>query len=267
LQELILNLADIPVQLSVDNRKAAAQVQSFFGGFCTNVQAKVRVEVSWHESAMDHTDGNEQARVPLGCIDNGRFVIQWDRFEGDFDLATQCGSCRVDGMFGLQKFLWCLLTVLIPNYDGLVLHAASVCDEHSAYLFPAPSGVGKSTLVRNSPDRVVLSDEGSLVRIVGGRLFAYGSPFRSEELRDFRFIRKPVRGIYFLQQAPYDRLLQVEKAEALQRFLTEVFLFCSDPGVRRNSFALVERVVRFTPTSILALTNGPGFWRCLENER
>jgi hypothetical protein len=257
-----VSIADIPLSLRFVDLEAAKTVATFFEGFRTDAAPQGVLAVDLREP-LGSSEPNGQVALPRGRIDQHRFETSWDYYEGEFDLEHGTGRCWVAGLFGLQKFLWSLMTVLIPERDGLILHASSVGDARRAYVFPAPSGTGKSTLVRNSPGKIVLSDEGTLVRFMDGQLYAYSSPFRSDIYRNFQSHRMPVEAFYFLRQAPLDRLEPIGKAEALQRMLREVFLVCSDPGRRVASFRLADRMVTLTDSYVLDLTKGCSFWRCV----
>lgn len=261
--ELRISLADLCLSLRFRDAAGFGEAANYFAGFLSEGEPEGRVEVEWVELDYAHLPQDDQVSMPVGQLVHGQYKVSWEYYDGSYDTGTWTGTCRVRGLFGLHKFLWALMTVLLPERDGLVLHASSVSDGERAFIFPAPSGTGKSTLVRNSPDKILLADEGTLVRLIDGRLWAYGSPFRSDQFRDLEGRRVPVAGIYFLEQAPEDRMEPASPADALQRLLLETFLFVTDPGVRVQSFRVADSLLRSSSAHVLRLRNGPDFWRCL----
>lgn len=81
---------------------------------------------------------------------------------------------------------------LIP-YQGFVLHASVIDYNGQGYAFLAPSGTGKSTQTRlwksvyGDKCRVINGDK-PIIRIIDGRVYAYGTPWCGKEgwnTRDF----------------------------------------------------------------------------------
>lgn len=100
---------------------------------------------------------------------------------------------------------WFVRVVVEASPRGLLVHAASTVHDGEAWLFPAMSGTGKSTLARLSPGERVLSDEITLLTERDGRWWAWPSPFWNAE-RAFSMDTRvhepvPVAHIALLEQA------------------------------------------------------------------
>lgn len=257
-----LNIADIILALEFEEPVPAELVSGFLQGFLSERPAQMYLRVDW-EGPQELYWFDELTGFPESGFHGSVYSVTWDVYRGTFDVATRTGRCRVVGMAGLQHFLMALFSVLLPAHDGLMLHAASVHDRTGAYVFSAASGVGKSTLVRNSPGYALLSDEGTLVRFQHGRLYAYGSPFRSDNWRDLVGERVPVRGIYFLEQGSEDRVHLIGEADAMARCLGQTFLYAGHKEARTAAFSVAHAFVYSAPCRVLTLRNGPNFWRCV----
>jgi hypothetical protein len=109
----------------------------------------------------------------------------------------------------LEHLVLIAFNYAILPYNALILHSSVVELEEHAYLFLGESGTGKSThtklWVKYLPNSKILNDDGPIIRVYEGRVFAFGSPW-SGKGRVFRNVGIPVSGIYRLSQAPYNKL-------------------------------------------------------------
>ena len=73
----------------------------------------------------------------------------------------------------------------ILDYDALLMHGAVVALDGKAYLFTAPSGVGKTThtgfWLDTYPEAYILNGDKPLLRLINGRVFACGTPWAGKE--------------------------------------------------------------------------------------
>jgi hypothetical protein len=78
-----------------------------------------------------------------------------------------------------------LVRRLLPQRQGLLLHAAGVVNGKGAYVFPGPSGSGKTTIARAAREQgwAVLADDGLIVRQApDGRFRAFRTPWNAMKL-------------------------------------------------------------------------------------
>lgn len=260
-----LNIADIIIALEFDDPAVAALVGEFYGGFVTAGPVDSVVRVTWDGDVTDQWLPSPATR-PRVIVDGDIYYADSELYTCEVNLTSYSGTSRVRGLPGTHGLLWSVACALLSEQNGLVVHAASVEDQGKTYVFPAASGTGKSTLVRNSPGRRILSDEGTLLRRVHGQIYAYGSPFRSDSFEDYGYSRFPVVGLYFLKQAPYDQLWTIPPIEALERLLIQTFVYADTPRHRALGLACAHTLVQMVPSHILELRNSPDFWRCLKGE-
>ena len=138
---------------------------------------------------------------------------------------------------------------LLPSCNGLLLHACGVDDHGRGYLFTGRSGDGKSTTATlwNSESGVkVLSDERIIVREIGERFYAYGTPWHGEaEVGDPG--RSEVKEIFFLEHGETNHTKKVPPEEAAGRILVRSLPTFWDKEGIAFSLSLIERLVKKVP--------------------
>ncbi|MEG0519111.1 MAG: hypothetical protein RR555_09635 [Bacteroidales bacterium] len=173
---------------------------------CDFTGAKVLGSYPWFESLCT-----------LYCI--GRTYI-WNRVDtvsGKSDQISWVGYEPVHFRLYLSNYrahvlehlLLIAFTYATLPHNALILHSSVVELEEQAYLFLGESGTGKSThtklWVKYLPKSKILNDDGPVVRVCEGKVFAFGSPW-SGKGRVFRNVGILVNGIYRLSQAPHNKL-------------------------------------------------------------
>jgi len=150
---------------------------------------------------------------------------------------------------------------------GGLIHSAAVVEKetHSAWLFVGRSGAGKSTVSRLGLEsgRVVLSDDLNPILPNEHRgIDVLGSPFLGEEGTRTP-ARRPVKGIYRLEQDSDDSLRPMAKAEALASLIACSPYVNFDPlradSLWENFTALAGNV----PAYVLTFRREGTFWPLL----
>jgi hypothetical protein len=137
----------------------------------------------------------------------------------------------------------------MPRLGGLLLHASSVVSAGRAFLFPGPSGAGKTTLARLGLPRDVLSDEISAVRPIDGRFICFPTPFWGEMEPRAPVAPAPLCVIGLPQKAACAWLAPISKIRTLERLLGCALSFTATAEERRvmlNAAAtLAERMLAY----------------------
>lgn len=106
-------------------------------------------------------------------------VLVFDRRFTSGDLYVSGDSVSERPALNLGLFLLDLLTDMLPFHNGMMLHAAGICEGGRAVIFAGPSGAGKSTLAglwRGNAGVRVLNDDRVILRRKEGRWWAYPVP-------------------------------------------------------------------------------------------
>ena len=152
-----------------------------------------------------------------------------------------------------EQFYWHLL-----RHAGLMLHASAVGLDGRAYLFSGPCGRGKSTHTRLwqetfGAEAVVFNDDKPALRRLGGRWYAYGTPWCGKD--GINQNRKfPLAGICFLQKGAENRIRRLTAAEALPLALAQTTYRLLPEGMELL-LGHLDRLLREIP--VFELTNKP----------
>lgn len=145
------------------------------------------------------------------------------------------------------------------DHDAFLLHAAVTVKEGYAFVFLGKSGVGKTTHARfwkdRFPDARILCGDKPFIRIIDGKVFAYGSPWGGKE--GFQINEKaPVKALAFLERSPQNLVTPIAKAEAVKRLFPSLLL-SDDPAKLNKLLDLVQTFVDKTPTCRLQCNLDP----------
>jgi hypothetical protein len=182
------------------------------------------------------------------------------------DLRHHHGTAQISDSLGRQNILRLLYFFGFLENGGIMLHASSVVRRGKACIFPGPSGAGKTTVVRNSPDLPILTDELSVVQITSqnSKVIAWGTPFHGDWGQPGVEMTAPVQGLYFVVQDHEHRLVPLSPTEALARLFPCIWVYTDwEPRLRRV-FELAVQLVERVPGYALHFRPDPGFWQVID---
>ena len=184
------------------------------------------------------------------------------------ERAAELALVAADGPLfdrGLENFLRLLTASYILQEGGLLLHAATVVRAGRAYVFFGPSGAGKTTVTRLSPDDTVLSDDMTLVLPTGGRFEAAGIPFgmAHHHVPDTREAF-PIAGLHRLVQSPAVERSPLKGAPALAELATCLPYVCEDRDEAAESLAIAGRLLESVPAWRLYFRKDDSFWNVIQ---
>ena len=136
-----------------------------------------------------------------------RAMVRWD---DRFARTALCSMLRI------------VFAQAILPHGGLSMHSSVVVNEGQAFMFMGKSGTGKSTHSRLWLTHIegswLLNDDNPIVRVTGGDVVVYGSPW-SGKTQCYRNESAPVVGIVRLKQAPRNRFRVCEDIAAFSAVL------------------------------------------------
>lgn len=134
------------------------------------------------------------------------------------------------------------------------IHASAVCCGGRAYLFMGKSGTGKSThaslWLGHIPGSALLNDDNPTVRIVGGSVIAYGTPW-SGKTPCYRNLSAPVGGMARLRQAPVNRFLPQKGVEAFVALYPGCSVINRDARLRNMLYDTLSFMAGAVPVAVL----------------
>lgn len=145
------------------------------------------------------------------------------------------------------------LAEVLPSYNRILMHGASIEYKEKAYLFTAPSGTGKSTHIRLWKKYL-----GNDVKIVNGDKpfislddtpLIYGAPWAGKE-NWHRNCSVPLAGICFVQRGTHNSIKKIEAGDYLPLLFKQVYL-PTDPIAAGLTLELIDTLVKKVPLYLL----------------
>ncbi|MGH9593821.1 MAG: hypothetical protein ACRD5L_12075, partial [Bryobacteraceae bacterium] len=246
---LHLSIGEIPLALHVPEGDLRRRASVRYTGFTS--PGADGFPIFLEDSALP---GAPASRFRYTLHDNSQ--IQMDR-----DFAKIFG---VRHEYALDSLVRILLSVMLLDRKGFLLHAASVTRNGKAFIFPGRSGAGKSTVASLAPSGSVLTDEISLLSLAAGAWRAHGTPFWGEFRAAGANVSAPVHGVYFLVQAPENRIERMSPGEGLRALLPKVLFFSADRLQTEKLLEILTEAVAGIPFHRLYFRRDPSFWEVLE---
>jgi hypothetical protein len=170
----------------------------------------------------------------------------------------------VQNEYRLDSLIRILLSLLLLEERGFLLHAATITRNGRAFVFTGRSGAGKSTIASIAPEDCVLTDEISLVRLFDGEWHAFGTPFWGEFRGMGSNRRVPLAGIYQLVQAKKNYAQQLEPAAALRALLPNILFFSSETHRTKQLLDILTGLVGQLAVFRLCFLPHAEFWRVID---
>lgn len=256
--ELGLELGGFHLAVESDDPSLLAIARERYAGFLGGGPADWRLVVRSGPLAASGVPDVVVERVEGG----DRVAIRRDDFLGHLDFGKRAVEATFadPDRFSLDSFMRVMMSLVLLEAPGLLVHAASLARDEGAYLFPGRSGSGKTTVARLSPDAILLSDELSIVTLERGGAVCHGTPFWGELARGGTNRRRRLRAVHFLAQADHDAARPLGPRAALQALLPNVVFFARDAGLVGRVVTAAAALVESAPCFALAFRRHPAFW-------
>lgn len=186
-------------------------------------------------------------------------------FSLSLDLEKRRGKVWLSQPRQWQNVLRIVYFHLLLEGQGLLLHASALAESGQAFVFPGPSGAGKTSIVQQSPGRLVLTDEIAAVEAAGNGHppLAHGTPFFGDWGQPGENVTAPLRGFYFPVQDRENRLVPLTPAETLTRLLPCVCSYTTRKDLLQKLFDTSIRLTERIPGFALHFRPEPGLWQAI----
>jgi hypothetical protein len=213
-------------------------------------------------------DGGEEARFYQWTGTRQREQWLAVRFNSSYSLATAVRKPTSDATewwlgYPLDEYVHCRL---LGRRGVLLLHAASVRDGDSSLVFVGPSGAGKSTLssIAETQGARVLSDDRTLVGMVGNAPTAWGTPWHGTFHRG-RADGAPIRAVFLLHHADADSCRRIPAADAFKAIWTRVLHAMIGTAEAEAAVAMLDHVIQAVPIFELRFVPGAAAYSLARN--
>lgn len=141
------------------------------------------------------------------------------------------------------------IALKLLEVDAFVMHAATIGVGDKAYAFTAKSGTGKSTHIalwrRLLGEKVyAINGDKPIIKIVGGKAYAYGSPWCGKELWNSN-VKAELNGLCFLERGEKNSICPLDISEAATLIMKQILIPKDSDGVIKT-FDLVDKMLKST---------------------
>lgn len=169
----------------------------------------------------------------------------------------------------MRPFGELLLTNLLSQGRGVMLHGLAVSDQGEGLLFIGESGAGKTTLANlYKPHKGVsiLSDERVVVTQIGGQFWLSGTPWPGGGFT-VSAETVPLRMVFFLEHGTCNELIADRLINLSGLFFQQLFLPFWNGEALGFALSLAEELLSTVPSSRLSFVNDPQVIEFLRRQR
>lgn len=179
----------------------------------------------------------------------GRLMMSKDFKRASLVFTTASLS---DNLFAVNNSLMLLFAFASSALNTLEMHASVILKDGQCYLFLGHSGAGKSTHSRQwlagVPGSRLLNDDNPVVRVVDGKVIAFGSPW-SGKTPCYRNEYGEAKAFVCIKQAPRNSMRRLSLAESYAA------LYSSSSGLKNN-----RKMIDGLHRTLAAVVTSVGCW-------
>lgn len=148
----------------------------------------------------------------------------------------------------------------LVRYDAFLMHSAVVAVDGWAYVFAAPSGVGKTTHIKMWLEQFegraeTVNGDKPIFRFLGDTLYACGTPWCGKECLG-KNVMYPVGGICFLEQSPQNHIRSLTAGEVSRHIFSQILL-PKEEHLFDQFWNLLERMMKAVDFYLLQCNREP----------
>ncbi|WP_159887046.1 hypothetical protein [Paenibacillus puerhi] len=198
-----------------------------------------------------------------------RFTADRIRYSQSDLLITasrDCSEAAIEAYdeSALEYALILLYNALITQREwGLIVGASTIAEGSKAYLFMLPAGRPEAGFLPPPPKCALLSDEVAILKVSGGEVRAFNSPFRKGTCRQPEDIHLTCEvGAYYSQRpSPLIRHSPVGRTDAVQQLQSCLYLKPLDPSDTTKTIAMCRKAIEKVPFYELYAPTHDLFWQ------
>lgn len=181
---LIINVADVPCMLSLNNKR-------FFNYFVSKYKKLIIKDKKAEFKFNIEIKNSPKCKVVDYSLKD---------FTANLEIPQRLTYFKTFNFY----FKLVFANFFIKKKYGLLLHASSVGKKDSGYVFVGDKGIGKSTIFKKIliKDFIGLSDDVAIIRMDKNKPLVFCSPFYERHEIEKKNIKFPLKKIFFIKRGP-----------------------------------------------------------------
>lgn len=135
----------------------------------------------------------------------------------------------------------------IPQHGVFLMHGAVVSTNGLAYMFTAPSGVGKTTRaklwLREYPSSNIINGDKPFIKITNSEVIACGTPWSGKEKLNTNCM-VPLKAIFLLERSDKDMIIRIGFGEAFDFLFKQTYMPPQGKSLHNTILLLNELINR-----------------------
>jgi len=218
-RRLCINLAGVPFVLEYDST-ISGPIQRLTAGFSTPENTRNLYHCILEQvSAGRQVTASSTIADPMIFLDIENLIITSDQ------TLLRIRSNSVEVVSAALALLYC---ILLSKTSGLLLHASGLVVAGKAYVFLAPSGGGKSTVIENSKKGTILHDDKIAARKTSKGWYAGGVPLLTNNGTTGTPLFAPLAGLFLIKKSKRTALKRVVASKLVPKLAMQIY----EPTVR-----------------------------------
>ncbi len=169
------------------------------------------------------------------------------------------------GQLLLYLFPEILYSLILPEFEGVLLHACGIKIRNKVFIFMAPPEGGKSTMAKLAleKDLTVLNDDRIILRKLKDRYFAFGNPWHGE-VGNTSPDSGEIKELFFLKKAKRNYIRKITRKDMFLNIVRNSFYLREDKENLKKVVEIASDLVDNIEGYILGFRPDVSVWRYLD---
>lgn len=248
-------------QIDLTPREREGEYREMFSGFLTDGPPDCQI----YARLIDNFRRDDYSRyLQVVRAKKDIYLLNWYYLSGRFDEKRGIVRAELSSMpHVLPSLLRMVYGIKIVKKGGIFIHAASFVRDNVAYIFAGRSGAGKTTLARivmkADPTIEILSDEISYIAVEENGVYAYSTPFWGSRETTGRYLKAPLKVIFFINKAKRNSTQLISRSEFVQNMLANVLFASIDCENLLLGLNTINRIIKETECKVLNFRKDASF--------
>jgi hypothetical protein len=260
---LNLRIADYGVMITLSSNRIAPWLKDSFSGFASDRKPDLSIDIL--DRTLRYPGITGDFTLDLDISEQGNRVFFCTKSKPKIELGFFDYRLKNAVFFHyhdelskqyLVSFVRVCFQLFLFSRGDFLVHACGIERNGRGYLFPAPSGYGKTTIARFSSQYNVLSDEFICLRKDGARYLMHTTPWR-EKAGEKAVLTK----IFFPRKARAPAIKKVSPCSAANEMLSNIIYGFYNREIFQGVLASLAELSGRVPAYLMYFSLSPEFWK------